>query len=72
MPLEDVSSFANFSMSSWSAGSLPMAMANPWHSALRRDASRPARERGPVLFLALFRLAAIFRSEVMGVISSPR
>src|ERR1700682_6596952 len=38
-------------------------MAKPWRRALRRDASRPASERGPVLFLALLRLAAICRSD---------
>ncbi len=38
-------------------------MAKPWRRALRRDASRPALERGPVLFVAFFRLAAICRFE---------
>src|SRR5271165_773699 len=68
VPLESDSAFANFSISSWNEGSPPIATANPWRRAFRRAASRPATERGPVLFLALLRLAVIFRSDGIGVI----
>src|SRR6516165_2454138 len=44
------------------------ATANPWRRACGRAASRPATERGPVLFLALLRLAVIFRSDGISVI----
>ena len=63
--LPPASSFAKISMSSRNAGSLPMPVARPWRRAFCRDAARPASERGPVLFLAFLRLAAIFRSDVM-------
>jgi hypothetical protein len=71
VPLESDSAFANFSISSWNAGSPPMATANPWRRAFRRAASRPATERGPVLFLALLRLAVIFPSDGIGVMPRP-
>lgn len=43
----------------------PIATTRPWRKALRRLRNRPSSDRGPVLFLALLRLAAIFRSEVI-------
>ena len=45
-----------------------MPVARPWRRALCRDAARPAAERGPVLFLAFLRLAAIFRSDVIALV----
>jgi hypothetical protein len=47
-----------------------MAAAKPWRKAFRLDCNFPGKLVGPVLFFALIRLAVIFLSEVIGVLST--
>ena len=56
---------ANRFMSSLNEGSDPIATDNLWRTALPLLRRLPPSDRGPVLFLAFFRLETILRSDVM-------
>jgi hypothetical protein len=49
-------------------GSAFVAAAKPWRQAFRLDCNFPRKVLGPVLFLALIRLAVIFLSELIDML----